>query len=279
MVSLLIEVVHTTNMSSPPPPPSSSGSDFEDDSTALEADFAAAAKHLERNVSQLDQSTLLEFYALYKQATVGACNTPKPGLFALQAKAKWSAWQAIGPAMRSEEAMQRYVDRMTAVRPEWRSTAAGGAAAAAPKAAHWVAVSRPQPDAADEVPLADSQKTCADYVKEGNNDLQRIVELLPAVADVNALDADGLALIHWAADRGGADVLRAVLRAGGGADVDRPDRDGQTALHYACSVGHAECVRALLEAGADRRARDAEGVSCAEVAASEEIRRIVEGGE
>lgn len=249
-------------------------SDFEDDSTELEHDFAAAAKHLEGCVTQLEQSVLLEFYALYKQATVGACNVPKPGLFALQAKAKWFAWQALGAEMSTEEAMQRYVDRMTAWQPEWRvgkrSGADGSNSGNTPKA-HWVSVSRPSPLNDDEKPLEDSQKTCTDYVKEGNR--QRCIELLPTVADVNALDANGMALIHWAADRGCAHVLQAVLDAG--ADVNRQDADGQTALHYACSVGHADCVRGLLAAGAERTAKDAEGVTCADVAANEEIRSMV----
>lgn len=244
-------------------------SDFEDDSSELEQQFGAAAKHLERLVAQLDQTVLLRFYGLYKQATVGACNVPKPGLFALQAKAKWYAWNELG-AMDGEEAMRRYVQQMDELQPGWLAAAAptaGGSGAGA--AASWVAVSRPSADPGDA--LDDAQKTVVDYVKEGNR--QRTEELLPAVANVNALDADGLALIHWAADRGCAEVLDAVLR--GGADVDARDAGGQTALHYACSVGHAECVRRLVAAGATRTAVDGDGVTCAEVAASDEIRALL----
>ena len=34
----------------------------------------------------LSNETKLEFYGLYKQATVGPCNTSKPGLFDLKGK-------------------------------------------------------------------------------------------------------------------------------------------------------------------------------------------------
>lgn len=241
-------------------------SDFEDDSTELEQEFAAAAKHLERLVGTLDQPSLLQFYGLYKQATVGPCNVPKPGLFALQAKAKWNAWNDL-QSLASDAAMQRYVDKMSALQPEWRGNndTAGGTT---PKE-QWVAVSRLT---MSDAPLDDAQKTCADFVKEGN--LERSADLLRTIADVNALDDGGLALIHWAADRGSVAVLRTILAAG--ADVNRTDADGQTALHYACSVGHADCVQALLEAGAERNVVDAEGVTCAEVAACSEIRALVD---
>ncbi|PNI62966.1 ECI2 isoform 5, partial [Pan troglodytes] len=38
----------------------------------------------------------LKLYALYKQATEGPCNMPKPGVFDLINKAKWDAWNALG---------------------------------------------------------------------------------------------------------------------------------------------------------------------------------------
>lgn len=250
-------------------------SDFEDVSTELELQFTAAANLLQQLVGSLDQATLLRFYGLYKQSTVGPCNTPKPGLFALQAKAKWYAWHELG-SMTADEAMHRYVQHMDELRPGWQTNAAaengsasGGVGTAA---AGWVAVSRLSADP-DEV-LDDAQKTCADYVKEGNR--QRTAELLSTVADVNALDGEGMALIHWAADRGSVDVLREVLAAG--ADVDARDANGQTALHYACSVGHVECVLCLVSAGAQRSLPDGEGVTCAEVAASVEIRALVLDG-
>lgn len=247
-------------------------SDFEDDSTELEQDFAAAAKHLERLAGKLDQATLLGFYGLYKQATVGPCTTPKPGLFAMAAKAKWHAWNDVR-SLAGDVAMQRYVERLTALRPDWRAGIGGEVGATGTKS-HWAAVSRLSLEEYGDKPLAEADKTCVDYVKEGN--WQRCSMLVPTLppAQLDALDADGLALLHWAADRGCTQVLDVVLAAG--ADVNGRDADGQTALHYACSVGHADCVGRLLKAGANRELVDGGGETAAEVAASGEIRMMVE---
>ena len=52
----------------------------------------------------------LEFYALYKQATLGdASNQEKPGRFDMVGKAKYSAWLAK-KGLEKESAMQAYID-------------------------------------------------------------------------------------------------------------------------------------------------------------------------
>lgn len=222
-------------------------SDFEDDSP-LAQDFAAAAKFLQTIVASLEQNDLLEFYALYKQATVGKCNIPKPGMFALQAKAKWNAWNDLKD-LDKDVAMQKYVDKMYELRPEWQdknrtqSSSSGGG--------FWVAVSTPVNEEAD---LEPSAKSCFDYAKEG--DVSKVKEIISSGAAVDDLDEEGLAMLHWAADRGHLAVVEFLLLAG--CDVNRTDSDGQTALHYSASVGHAECVRALLAAGADKNRTDDE---------------------
>ena len=38
----------------------------------------------------------LKFYGLYKQATLGKCNTPKPWAIQVEAYAKWNAWNDLG---------------------------------------------------------------------------------------------------------------------------------------------------------------------------------------
>lgn len=37
----------------------------------------------------------LKLYALFKQATVGPCNTPKPGMMDFVNRAKWTAWSEL----------------------------------------------------------------------------------------------------------------------------------------------------------------------------------------
>ncbi|XP_039725357.1 enoyl-CoA delta isomerase 2 isoform X1 [Pteropus medius] len=56
----------------------------------------------------------LKLYALYKQATEGPCNVPKPGVFNLINKAKWDAWNALG-SLPKETARQNYVDLVSSL--------------------------------------------------------------------------------------------------------------------------------------------------------------------
>jgi len=37
----------------------------------------------------------LKLYALFKQATVGPCNAPKPGMMDFVNRAKWTAWSDL----------------------------------------------------------------------------------------------------------------------------------------------------------------------------------------
>ncbi|KAM7456077.1 Acyl CoA binding protein [Blastocystis sp. ATCC 50177/Nand II] len=62
--------------------------------------------HPTKTVSNDDK---LAGYALFKQATIGDCNIPAPGMFNFTEKAKWNAWNAL-KGMSKEEAMQKYID-------------------------------------------------------------------------------------------------------------------------------------------------------------------------
>lgn len=56
-----------------------------------------------------DNQTLLQIYALYKQATVGDATGKRPGFMDLVGRAKWDAWKAV-EGKPANEAMQAYVD-------------------------------------------------------------------------------------------------------------------------------------------------------------------------
>uniref|UniRef100_A0A8C9X902 Enoyl-CoA delta isomerase 2 n=2 Tax=Sander lucioperca TaxID=283035 RepID=A0A8C9X902_SANLU len=51
----------------------------------------------------------LKIYALFKQATQGPCNTPKPGMLDFVNKVKWDAWKSLG-SISQDEARQQYCD-------------------------------------------------------------------------------------------------------------------------------------------------------------------------
>ena len=63
-------------------------------------------------VTALSNEDKLEIYGLFKQATVGDCNTACPGMFDPKGKAKWNAWDAK-KGMSSDDAKAAYVAKIT----------------------------------------------------------------------------------------------------------------------------------------------------------------------
>jgi diazepam-binding inhibitor (GABA receptor modulator, acyl-CoA-binding protein) len=58
----------------------------------------------------------LELYGLYKQATVGDCNTSKPGILDFVGKAKWDAWNQF-KGMKNFKAMELYIKKSSEADP------------------------------------------------------------------------------------------------------------------------------------------------------------------
>ena len=58
----------------------------------MSSEFLQAADDLKSLPTRPSDEDLLELYAFYKQATVGDCNTERPGMFDMKGKAKWDAW-------------------------------------------------------------------------------------------------------------------------------------------------------------------------------------------
>ncbi len=75
----------------------------------LDADFRQAAEDVKRLSARPDNDTLLKLYALYKQATDGDVNGPKPGFFDFVNTAKYEAWSRLR-GMRTCDAQQKYVE-------------------------------------------------------------------------------------------------------------------------------------------------------------------------
>jgi len=66
----------------------------------------AAAKSLRERP---DNEDMLLLYALFKQATLGDIDAPKPGFFDFVGVAKFEAWEKVRGTSR-HEAMSRYVE-------------------------------------------------------------------------------------------------------------------------------------------------------------------------
>ncbi|BET00346.1 Acyl CoA Hypothetical protein protein [Nesidiocoris tenuis] len=76
----------------------------------LEEDFTKAAEDVKNLKETPKDADLLELYSLYKQATVGDCDTPKPGMFDFKGKAKWEAWNGR-KGLSQEDAKKQYVEK------------------------------------------------------------------------------------------------------------------------------------------------------------------------
>jgi diazepam-binding inhibitor (GABA receptor modulator, acyl-CoA-binding protein) len=60
-------------------------------------------------VTGLGNDTMLDLYALYKQATVGDVTGARPGMMDLRGRAKYDAWTKR-KGMTKDAAMQAYID-------------------------------------------------------------------------------------------------------------------------------------------------------------------------
>ena len=95
---------------------------------------------------------------------------------------------------------------------------------------------------------AQSKSPLADAAMRGDN--AAVKGLLKDSADVGAAQGDGMTALHWAAERGDAEMAEVLIRAG--ANVGSETRIGAyTPLHLAAKSGSAPVVKALLAAGAD----------------------------
>ena len=75
----------------------------------LKATFDKAVADSKTLPEKPDNATLLQIYALYKQATAGDVDGKRPGFTDMVGRAKWDAWSAV-KGKDAKAAMQEYVD-------------------------------------------------------------------------------------------------------------------------------------------------------------------------
>ncbi|KAM8823531.1 enoyl-CoA delta isomerase 2 [Spinachia spinachia] len=76
---------------------------------ATEEQFDQARSRMSSLKTDPGNDVKLQIYALFKQATQGPCNTPKPGMLDFVNKVKWEAWRSLG-SVPQDEARQKYCD-------------------------------------------------------------------------------------------------------------------------------------------------------------------------
>lgn len=75
----------------------------------LEKQFDKAVADSKQLPTKPDNATLLQIYALYKQATAGDVEGKRPGMTDFVGRAKYDAWAAL-KGTSAGDAMQDYVD-------------------------------------------------------------------------------------------------------------------------------------------------------------------------
>ena len=75
---------------------------------ALADDFKVAQERVKTLSTRPSNDTLLELYALFKQATEGDVQGKRPGLLDVKGRAKYDAW-AGRKGLSRDTAMQQYV--------------------------------------------------------------------------------------------------------------------------------------------------------------------------
>ena len=75
----------------------------------LQAQFDQALRDSKTLTERPDNMTLLQIYAVYKQATEGDAEGKRPGMTDMIARAKWDKWASLKGTSK-DLAMQKYVD-------------------------------------------------------------------------------------------------------------------------------------------------------------------------
>ncbi|KAG9326400.1 hypothetical protein KVV02_008020 [Mortierella alpina] len=73
----------------------------------VSAEFNAAAEKV-KTLTKATNDQLLKLYGLFKQATLGDCNTSRPGMFDPKGGYKWDSWNEK-KGMSQEEAEKQYI--------------------------------------------------------------------------------------------------------------------------------------------------------------------------
>lgn len=85
-------------------------------------------------------------------------------------------------------------------------------------------------------------------------------------------DDGGNTLLHVAAQNGNKRIAKLLLRRG--ATINKQNMAGQTVLHYASGYGFTELFEYFMTKGADDSIKNADGLTCYEGLAKEDVDAI-----
>jgi acyl-CoA-binding protein len=247
------------------------------DEFCLASIFDEASKYLSANRKiKVSQELKLKFYALFKQATDGPCNRPKPSLIDFVERSKWTAWDELGK-MSKDEAIARYVKELDQLAPAWREEVEAKALEDGDEN------DSDEDDTGGSGSGISAGQSKFHYESEGEtaevnsivywatqNNIEKLEELLSSSErSINEVNEDGRSALHMAVDRGFTSLVKKILNTKYKANPNLQDNNGATPLHFAVMVEELELVRILLENGADTTIKDISGESPIDIAEGE----------
>ena len=87
----------------------------------LQTQFESAVADSKKLARRPDDKTLLQLYALYKQATVGDVEGKRPGFTDMAGRFKFDAWTKV-KGMSTDDAMTAYVDLVATLKTKYGFT-------------------------------------------------------------------------------------------------------------------------------------------------------------
>jgi len=89
--------------------------------SANSAEFLKAKEDVRKLTERPTDQELLDLYGYFKQATIGDCNTDRPGIFSLKERYKWDNWNSR-KGLSTEEAEKKYVDLAATLQGKYPSS-------------------------------------------------------------------------------------------------------------------------------------------------------------
>ncbi|KAG1150892.1 hypothetical protein G6F37_003335 [Rhizopus arrhizus] len=224
--------------------------------------FEQAFTYMNEHDIPLSNDKKLHFYGLFKQATIGDINKPKPGLFEFVARAKWDAWNSC-KGLSFREARNKYIESVEALKVGWS------------REGQYEYIPSPEElknqemgglgNAVSSMAFEEEEESDDIFGYARENNLKKLATALEENKDlINTKDEDGLSVLHYAADRGHFEIAKYLIETG--ADLNVKTEDGETPLHLACISEQLQVANLLIKKGCDQQLKDAEGKTAFEQA-------------
>ncbi|XP_010520958.1 PREDICTED: acyl-CoA-binding domain-containing protein 1 isoform X2 [Tarenaya hassleriana] len=233
------------------------------ESTELDEAFSAATAFVataasDRLSQKVPNDVQLQLYGWFKIATEGPCTSPQPSALKITARSKWQAWQKLG-AMPPEEAMEKYIEIVTQLYPNW-ATGSVGRSRDGDGPSSDTRGSSMGPVFSSLVYEEESEnelKMDAIHAFAREGEAENLLKCIESGIPVNARDSEGRTPLHWAIDRGHLNVAEALVDKN--ADLNAKDNEGQTPLHYAVMCDREAIAKFLVKRKADTTLKDEDG--------------------